>query len=348
MQTTVQVNPLYTTNNYDAHTAGWYVTSPNNSNLALRVQNTNLNIDGEIRLYNNSSLSGPTGPSVFQGYDGASWLNFNALTGPTGPAGLSFNNLVEFINTISFGGSSYNVTFGNIFITNIIDPAQGMSTVYARSLCAGDVPIASGDIIPSMQIMQNSEIITLISKPIPYQWDFSTDAMITKYKSGSSDSVFKASGDVSKWLVKTGYNIVKGTAVRIVNNGSGNSTSITIIPMLYSSTTHINPFANPANVIGIALENASGGNSCLVCTKGVTTVLCTSNTSLDFVPTSSLSVVGLPGLVGCDGGIFCNSMKPVDEYIRAGFFLESDSDSLSIAGSGQYVLFNVDIQLSSG
>ena len=345
MQTnSVYINPQYTTNNYDAHAAGWYVTSPSNSNLALRVQNTNLNIDGEIRLYN----TGPTGTSIFQGYDGTKWVNFNALTGPTGAAGLNFTDQVNFINTSNLAPISSNVTFGNIINTPFVNTALDISTVYARSLYAGNVTITSGNIISSMQIMQNSNVIILISQPIPYQWDFSSNAMITKYKSGSGDSVFKASGDVSKWLVKTGYNIVKGTAVRIVNSDSGTNSNIAIIPMSYIPSTHINPFANPANVIGIALENASGGNSCRVCTKGITTVLCTSNTSVDFVPTSSLSVVGLPGLVGCDGGVFCNGMIPAGEYIRAGFFLESNTGGSGIAGLGQYVLFNVDIRLSSG
>ena len=342
---TIFINPQYATNNYDANAPGWYVTSPSNSNLALRVQYSNLSIAGEIRLNSSTGATGPTGSTgsnIFQGYDGSSWVDFNAVVGPTGSAGLDFTNQVNFINTSNLSADTINpVTFGNVFSTTYSNVANNISNVYVRSLYAGNVTISSNDSIPSLLIAQNSNVITLTSQPLPYQWEFTSNAMIANYKSGSGDMVFKASGDVSQWLVKTGYSVVRGSAVRIANDGD----SVAIVPMMYSSTSHINPFAVPANVIGIALEDSIGGETCLVCTKGVTTVVCTNNTSLDFNPTSGLSDVGLPGLVGCDSGIFCNSMIPAGEYIRAGFFLES---GLSIAGNNQYVLFNVDIKLSLG
>ena len=332
----IYTNPQYATNNTDPHQAGWYITSPSNSNLALRVQNSNLTIAGEIRL------NTATGPASFQGYNGASWVDFNALTGPTGAAGLDFTNQVNFINTSNINADTINiVNVGEVFSSSYANVAANVSNVYVRGLVAGNVSISSDDSVQSLIISQNSNVITLTSQPLPYIWDYASNAAIAKYKSGSGDSVFKASGDISLWKVKTGATVVKGTAVRVANDGA----NLAIVPMTYSPSAHLNPFATPANVIGIALQDASAGSNCMVCTKGVTTVVCTSNVSIDFVTTAGLSDVGLSGLVGCDGGIFCNSMVPAGEYIRAGFFLES---GLSIAGNGQYVLFYVDTKLSSG
>jgi hypothetical protein len=95
-------------------------------------------------------------------------------------------------------------------------------------------------------------------------------------------------------------------------------------------------------MLGIATQTASGGNSCVVCTKGVTTVLCTSNSTVDFIRSDSVSSVGLYGLVGKDSGIFCNTNIPAVDYIIAGYFLESGS---LVASNGNYALFYVNPQV---
>lgn len=333
---TVFINPQYSTNNTDSNSAGWYTTSPaNTSNLALRTSYSNIGISGEIRL--NREVA----PVKFQGFDGNVWVDFNATTGPQGNAGLDFTNQVNFNNLLFSADNSNIVVLGSIFSTTVSNVAAGISNVDIRSLQGGNVVISSGDTVSSLVITQNSNVITLNSQPLPYIWDFTGNSDIAIYKSLAGDALFKAYGEVSKWKVKTGSTVNKGTSVRITNDGS----NIAITPITYSPSTHINPFATPYNILGIALEDVSGGNTCNVCVKGVTTVVCTSNTSIDFFPTAGISDPGLPGLVGCDSGIFCNSMIPSGEYIRAGFFLES---GVSIAGNGQYVLFYVDTKLSSG
>ena len=75
-------------------------------------------------------------------------------------------------------------------------------------------------------------------------------------------------------------------------------------------------------MLGIATQTVSGGNQCVVCTKGITTVLCTSNITTDFVITSDVSSVGLFGLVGKDAGIFYPTQVNIGDYIIAGYFLE--------------------------
>jgi hypothetical protein len=95
------------------------------------------------------------------------------------------------------------------------------------------------------------------------------------------------------------------------------------------------------NMFGIALENASGGQACRVCTRGITTVLCTNNTTVDFTATSSVASVGLDGLVGRDGGIFCNTIPPatINYFPRAGYFLEA---GINTASNGSNALFYVE------
>jgi hypothetical protein len=92
-------------------------------------------------------------------------------------------------------------------------------------------------------------------------------------------------------------------------------------------------------MLGIALESKSAGEDCLVCTKGITTVLCTNNITTDFTSTTTITDVGLDGIVGKDGGIFCCASSPIVDFIRAGYFLETGA---GIAGNGMNVLFYVD------
>ena len=67
----------------------------------------------------------------------------------------------------------------------------------------------------------------------------------------------------------------------------------------------------------------------------------TSNTTTDFTATNNVASVGLDGLVGRDGGIFCNPLPPatINYFTRAGYFLESGA---TVASNYGYALFNVD------
>jgi hypothetical protein len=335
---TVFVNPEYATNNNDPLAAGFYVTSPSNSNLALRTYYSNINIAGEIRFV---PMVGPTGS--FQGYNGSQWVNFNANTGPTGPSGKDFTNQVNFNNGTGLIDTSNVVTYGEVFATTTANVALNLSNVNVRGLYGGNVTLSSLDDVQSLVIAQNSNVITLTSQPLPYMWDNATSNLVATYKSSSGDALFKAYGETVQWQVlPTSPTINKGTAVRLSTDGVN---KIGLVPLNYLPSIHIDPFSAPYNILGIALNNAIAGSNCTVCTKGITTVLCTSNISLDFSYTAGVTSAGLPGLVGCDGGIFCNSSIPIGEYIRAGFFLEN---GLSVAANGNYILFQVDPKLSSG
>jgi hypothetical protein len=340
LKPTIQINPLYTTNNVDPEVAGLYQISPNSSNLALRVNYSNIGLIGEIRL-NTSSM-----PIVFQGYDGSDWVDFNATQGPQGEPGQDFTNMVNFNNLGANVNPSIVVSLGEIFTTTSIDASNGVSNVDIKTLKGGSEIINSNLTINSLVVSQNSNVITLAPQPMPYKWDFSgSNNSVSYLKNINANSQFFSWGETSKWNVKTGVSVIKGQAVRLSNdNVTGN---IVIIPVTYNSlpSPGTNAFSTPFMMLGIATNNATGPNPCIVCTKGITTVLCTSNITEDFIlsttiPSTPINCCGVDGIVGKDGGIFYN-VNPIvtSSFIKAGYFLETGSN---IALNGLYVLFYVD------
>jgi hypothetical protein len=335
----ININPAFATNNLDNGQAGFYQISPNNSNLATRLSYSNIGITGEIRLNNTGNIN------VFQGYTGNTWVNFNALTGQQGIPGQDFTNAVNFINATDSVDNSNTVSRAGIFSTTYANVAMSISNVIIRGIESGNYDVNSNLSIETAILSQNSNTITITNQPLPYNWDFTSSGGYNTQqylKNASGDSPFYGWGETSKWTVKTGYNILKGQAVRITNDGS----NLAIIPITYTSLTGISPFTTPFNMLGIALETVSGGGNCLVCSKGITTVLCSSNITADFISSSSVSTVGIAGIVSKDAGIFCNTTPaPLVNYIRAGYFMESGG---SVASNGNYALFYVDIKVQDG
>jgi len=330
----ININPAYTTNNIDTFQAGLYQLAPNNSNLIVRVNTTsNIGLSGEIQL--NTSLF----PYKFQGYNGSSWVDFNATQGQQGIPGTDFTNAVNFNNLPLPGDSSAPVSLGSIFATTHIDVSQSINDVNIRSLQSGQYTINSNLQVQSLKISQNSNIITLTPQPLPYTWNFTgSNNTISILKNAPDDVNNYSWGDSSKWIVKQGSTILKGQAVRITNDTP--NSNLVIIPITYTSLTGVNPFTTPMNMLGIATQTATGGQTCVVCTKGITTALCTNNITADFISSSAVGSVGIDGLVGKDGGIFCNTTPvPMVDYIRAGYFLESGT---GIASNGNYALFYVE------
>ena len=331
----ININPLYTTNNIDMRRAGLYQVSPNTSNLSVRVNTTSdiLNLQGEIRL--NTSAT-----PKFQGYNGSGWIDFNASQGATGPKGDDFVNVVNFNNLPNSDASPVATSLGSIFATTSINASTPSNDVNIRSLRSGINFINSNLSINSMSLYQNSNIIDLQTNPLPYKWSFTGNYnTINKIKNLSGDATNFSWGETSEWVA--GANIAKGQAVIITTNTG--SSNIVIKPLIYTSLSGISPFTTPyTNMLGIATQTVISGNTCIVCTKGITTALCTSDITTDFTLTSSVSAVGIDGIVGKDGGIFCNTRpSPTVNYIKAGYFLEAGNN---IASNGNYILFYVNPQ----
>jgi hypothetical protein len=337
----ILVNPKIATNGMSSDTqqAGWYQVSPNSSSLALRVNNSNIGISGEIQL--NTTVN------KFQGYNGTVWVDLNATQGPTGTPGKDFTNAVNFNNLGSNTATSTIVPLGSVFSTTFANVAASISNVNIRSLQGGNYTVNSNLSVNSMVLSQNSNIITLTSQPLPYTWDFTNDRNTVSYlKNAPSDTNNYGFGETSKWIVKTGVNVFKGQAVRLTND-SISSSNIVITPITYTTLVGMNSFTNnnPFNILGIATQTATGGNTCIVCTKGITSVLCNNTTNIPtgsgFSPSNNIPYVGALGIIGTDGLIFCNiNNVPTTEYISAGYFIDKDNGE-GLATSGNYALFYV-------
>lgn len=328
----ILINPNLTTNQIDTHNAGWYQIDTVSSNVALRVNYSNIGLGGEIRL-NTTTM-----PPVFQGNNGSAWVDFNALQGPTGPNGMDFTNAVNFNNLGSNTAVGTQVPLASIFATTYANVALSLSNVNIRSLQGAPYIVNSNLSINSMLLNQNSNIIALQPQPLPYNWNFSGSNNTVNYlKNTSSDSQYFGWGETSTWIVKQGFSVVKGQAVRLDKDTA--TSNIVIVPFTYTTLTGITPFTTPFNMLGIATQSAGSGSSCVVCTKGITTVLCTTSITTDFTQTTSVPSVGVDGIVGKDGGIFCNTFStPLVNYTKAGYFLESGTNT---ATNGSYVLFYV-------
>jgi len=337
----ILLNPNYATNGLSSDTkqAGFYQVTPNTSNLALRVNYTNIGLGGEIRL------NTTTTPAKFQGNNGSVWVDFNATQGNIGLPGKDFTNAVNFNNLASSPSISTGVTLASIFATTYVNVDQNISNVNIRSLKGGQYEVNSNLSIGSMSLSQNSNVITLTPNPLPYTYSFAGGEFNTiKYlKNSPTDSQNFSWGESSFWTVKKNAIVKKGQAVRITDDL--NSSNVVITPINYTSLSGVNPFNTPFNMLGIALNDANDGAICRVCTKGMTTVLCTSNIASGFSPIIDIPFVGADGIVGKDGGIFCSSQDPTVNYIRAGYFLESGTGK---ASNENYALFYVDSKVQSG
>jgi hypothetical protein len=333
LQPSILINPAYTTNNLDTRKAGWYQIQPTNSNVALRVAYSNIGLNGEIRL--NTSVI----PPVFQGNNGAGWINFNSVPGPVGPKGKDFINEIQFNNLGSNTSPSVSVPLGSIFATTSANVALNISNVNIRSLQGSSYTVNSNLSLNSISLTQNSNVITINSSPLPYNWDFTVNRNSVAYLKnisvgGSNNGSW---GETSKWIVQIGKTVSRGQAVRLTKDTT--KSYIVITPITYTTMTGVSPIS-PFNMLGIATNTASGGSVCTVCTKGITTVQCTSNITADFTFSTSISNVGIPGVVGKDGFIFNNTTPyPTVIYIKAGYFLESGN---GISNNGNYALFYVD------
>lgn len=332
LQPSININPAWASNGMDTGAAGWYQISPTSSNIALRVASSNIGLAGEIQLTSNG------GSLVFQGYNGSNWVDLNSTVGPQGVPGLDFTNTVNFNNLTANVTPGITVPLGEIFATTVANVAASLSNVNIRTIAGGENTVNSNLAVQSIIISQNSNVITLTGQGAPYTWHMEgSNGSVSYLKNSPADTLNYSWGDTSIWTVKPGYSVVKGQSVRL----DSSSSNVVVIPMVYTTLSGATPYNTPMNMFGIAMEDASGGQPCRICTRGITTVLCTSNTTTDFTATSSVASVGLDGLVGCDGGIFCNTLPPVsiNYYTRAGYFLESGP---TVATNGGNSLFYVD------
>lgn len=294
----------------DQNHAGWYKDRGINKKT-LRVDDSNLMMTGAIR-FNRSS-------NIFQGFNGTEWVSFNAQKGDPGDPGTDASETFSFVN-LPDGETNPGEIYKEVSGTDI----------HLRTIKSGTFDLNAGTTgVDALTIDKGTSYLTLTPVPRPYNWDFSTNSLssISFLKSSTGDDKFKAFGQVSKWKVKAGQTITAGTAVRVAltTSGSGyteSSTYLVIEPYTYSSL--VEETKQGAGFLGIALQTASGGTVCEVCTEGITTVLLGNGDGAGNQVSGNINGPGAYGFIGYDGKVYNESISTgisVNTPI-AGYWLE--------------------------
>lgn len=317
--TTSRVSQGSTTDNKKS---GWYYNRLQN-NKTLRVGDSDIMLDGIVRFNRNNN--------IFQGFNGTTWVDFNAVKGDTGEDGADGITTFDVANLPSgetVDGEVYSGTVNN--------------ELRFRSLSSGTVNINEALTgVSSINITKSDDYLTLTPTPQPYVWDFSTNNNISYLKSSISDSTFKAFGTITNWKVKSGETITAGTIVRITLSVSGtgytnSTTELVIEPYTYSASQE--EISEGSGVLGVAIQTKTGGSSCQVCTQGVTTVLMGSGGGAGNQTSTSIDGPGAYGFAGYDGKVYNESLSTGigTNTPTVGYWLERGAFS-----SGTGVLFYV-------
>lgn len=308
---------------YDYCKTGFY-SYKNNENLHLRIQDSDLELQGVIRLNKNNQQE-PT----FEGFNGTKWIQFNALKGDQGEKGTDFNNQFQFKNCDE-DDEETNKDKGFIFKTNTLD--TNISNYVNIRCIEGGNKIINEKPIKTMKVTTKEDSIELQSLPQPYNWDIS-NLSINDMKSNNNDNIFKCYGKTVICNVKENYTINKGQFVSLINTGD----VLEVIPFEYEGDLDL--FLNPISVFGVALEDSKDKNKIHICTEGITTVKYCMNLNDDIennmMGLSSINKLHSYGILSRRGYVFYSPLRPGVDYIKVGTFLET--------GNHNYVLFNIKI-----
>jgi len=319
----------------DDNLTGFY-SSKNSSQLNLRVQETDKELNGIIRLNKTSSSSSDY---VFEGYNGKKWVQFNALKGEKGDEGINKLNTYQFEN-INYSDSNNK----GLILKNVEEDGDNKKIVF-RNLVSTPTNYNNNQMsINTLNIETSENNIVLTSNPQPYKWDIS-NLSINEMKTDttSTRSVSNCYGDISIITIKKGVSIERGQFVSLEEENN----KLVGVPFNYEGT--LNLFMNPISVYGVALEsintidsnnNNNNNNKLKVCIRGITTVkYCEDNSKIDdnLMSLKQVEKIGTNGLLSKDGYIFNCPIKPNSgiDYMKVGTFIET--------GENDYYLFNVSI-----
>jgi len=277
----------------DKGKAGWYVDRMHNDK-SLRLSNSDIILPGIVRFNKNNN--------IFQGFNGTSWTDFNAIQGAAGTAGT--NGIASF-NVINLPTDS--TVDGELFYGKSGDDVQ------LRSLKSSTFDVnAAITGVSSITITKTDDYLTLDASPRPYEWNFGTNNSVSYLKSSLGDSILKAFGTISTWKVKSDKSITAGTVVRIALSTTGtgyseSTTEVVIEPYTYSALQE--EINEGSGVLGIALQTKSGGETCKVCTEGITTVMIGDGNGAGNTTSNTLNGPGAHGFVGYDSKVYNESLS---------------------------------------
>jgi hypothetical protein len=200
--------------------------------------------------------------------------------------------------------------------------------------------------VDSVSITKSDNYLTLVANPRPYQWDMSSNNTVDYFKSSLSSSTLKAFGTIQTWKVKSGETVTIGTAVRITLSVSGtgyNNTTTELVIEPYTYSVSQEEIKAGSAVLGIAMQTKTGGNSCLVCTEGITTVVMGNGNGAGNQTSNVIDGPGAHGFIGYDAKVYNESLSTgiSSNTPTMGYWLERGSFSV---GSG--VLFYVKTSFS--
>lgn len=313
----------------DENFTGFYA-SKNASQLNLRVQETDKELDGIIRLNKSSPLSSEY---VFEGYNGSKWVQFNALKGEKGDEGINKLNTYQFENI-----NNSNSNNKGLILKNVKEEGDNKKVVF-RNLVSNPINYNNNQMsINTINIETSEDNIVLTSNSQPYNWDISSLTINDmKTNTTSTQRISKCYGDISIIKVKNGVSIERGQFVSLEEENN----KLVGVPFNYEGT--LNLFMKPVSVYGVSLETISLNSdkkTLKVCTRGITTVkYCEDNSKVDdnLMSLKQVEKVGTNGLLSKNGFVFNCPIKPNNgiDYIKVGTFLET--------GEKDYYLFNVNI-----
>jgi hypothetical protein len=283
--------------------SGWYKYGDLNQ-AALRVGNSDLGLDGEIRFNKNTK--------VFEGYNGSKWVILDSSKGDEGKAGKDFNEIIKF--TCDQNKSALkSVSAGNIIDPSEINVSKNNSEIGIRKITSEQFPI-NGKSYNKINIKENKSTIQLDVVPQPYTWNMS-NINLDELAIPNRDNSIKCYGETALYKIANEYEVHQGEILQIViQNGS-----MVVKPLTYKNNGHApNLYGESINIAGVSLNSVKSG-LCTVCTKGITMVK-VSNESR-YLQIDNNVKDGNNGLVNFEGKIVKTNRKPLHPYIKAGNFI---------------------------
>lgn len=275
---------------------GWYRYG-NLNQVALRVSDSDIGLDGEIRFNRKAKQ--------FEGYNGKNWIILDSSKGDEGQAGKDFNEVVEFVCKEKTEG-------GFVISPSKLDTSKLESTVKVRKLISGMYTL-NGEHKKDISIKENEENLRLSVNSKPHSWDYG-NINLDELSTSNPDGSLKCYGETAIYLA--GENIQKGQIVQVVIEDN----KVVIKPLSYKNNGHApNLFSEVPNIAGIALRNVKAMHACRVCIKGITSVLVSNESS--YLQIDNNVRDGNNALVNFEGKAVKANRKPLHPYIKVGNFL---------------------------
>ena len=307
----------------DDNLTGFY-SSKNSSVLNLRIQESNKELDGIIRLNKHNS----NGEFVFEGFNGTKWVQFNAEKGDKGNEGANKVNKFEFTNN-----KNDMLEYKNQgFVFKDIETDGDNKKVLFRNLVSTPIIYNDGQLqINTLTISTTEDNIVLNANPQPFNWDLSTISLeemrtpIVKMENDKTRIVSRCYGNYKIVNVKPNVKIERGQFVSL----EVYEDRLVVVPFNIKSNNP-NQFLEPYNIFGIALEEIEPSahlEKIKICIKGITMVkYCDDNTQIDsnLMSLKQINKTGTIGLLSKNGFVFNCPIKPASDinYIKVGYFIE--------------------------